>query len=269
MAYKDVLSNLIALMRIPEWLHKFQELFIASLILLLFLPDCAHSVSGINAEVLLIFWIYQCFLLCYGYVINSYADREQDAIAGKHPEVSFFSTWQLQLVLGFLAVFALGVPLYYGDFRIRMLGLVTFLVATFYSLKPIRFKERGFIGILAATAFQRPLLFMFFPLIIPSCDLTLFLILLGCLFFIGLTIEINHQLADYNNDIKSGVVTWTTKVGKTKVKKWLLFTTTLFSFFICMPIFIFPIYNGLAISFALLAFSGNTILYLKIALRIT
>lgn len=108
MAYKDVLSNLIALMRIREWMHKFQELFIASLMLLLFLPNQSQSISLIGAgvfEVLLIFWIYQCFLLCYGYVINSYVDREQDSIAGKHPEASFFSIRQLRLILSFLAIF--------------------------------------------------------------------------------------------------------------------------------------------------------------------
>jgi MoaA/NifB/PqqE/SkfB family radical SAM enzyme len=78
--------------------HKFQELFIASLMLLLFLPNQSQSISRIDAGVfgvLLIFWIYQCFLLCYGYVINSYADREQDSIAGKHPEA--WSKTQLQV----------------------------------------------------------------------------------------------------------------------------------------------------------------------------
>lgn len=270
MAYKDILSNLIALMRIREWLHKFQELFIASLILLLFLPNQQQSVSRIDAwvfEVLLFFWIYQCFLLCYGYVINSYADREQDAIAGKHPEASFFSTRQLQLVLGCLAIFALGVPLYYGGFRIRVLGLTTFFLATFYSLRPIRFKERGFIGILVATAFQRPLLFMFFPLLIPSCDMTLFWILLGWLFFLGLAVEIAHQLDDFDNDVKAGVITWATKFGKTNVKKWLIFTNILSFFFICMPAFIFPIYEGLTVSFALLIFSVYTLFFIMMMIR--
>lgn len=264
MAYKDVLSNLIALMRIREWLHKFQELFVASLILLLFLPDQSQSVSRIDArvfEVLLIFWIYQCFILCYGYAINSYADREQDSIVGKHPEASFFSTRQLRLILSFLAIFALGIPLYYGSFEIKVLGLTTFFLATFYSLRPIRFKERGFVGILVATLFQRPLLFMFFPLLIPSCDITLFWILLGWLFFLGFAVEIAHQLDDFDNDIKAGVITWATKVGKAKVKERLIFTIILIFFFICMPVFIFPIHKGLIVSFALLIFSIYSFLY--------
>ena len=271
MAYKDVLSNLIALMRIREWLHKFQELFIASLILLLFQPDSdsaqlVHPTNSGVFEVLLIFWIYQCFLLCYGYVINSYADREQDSIVGKHPEASFFSTRQLRLILSFLAIFSLGIPLYYGGSGIKVLGLTTFFLATFYSLRPIRFKERDFVGILVATAFQRPLLFLFFPLLIP-CDMELFWILLGWIIFLGLTLEIAHQLDDFDNDVKAGVFTWATKVGKAKVKKGLIFTTSLLLFFICIPAFIFTMYEGLTVLFTLLVFSVYTLFFIIMIIR--
>jgi 4-hydroxybenzoate polyprenyltransferase len=192
---------------------------------------------------------------------------EQDSIAGKHPEASFFSIRQLRLILSLLAIFALGIPLYYGDFRIKALGLITFFLATFYSLRPIRFKERGFVGILVATLSQRPLLFMFFPLLIPSCDITLFWILLGWIFFLGLSVEIAHQLDDFDNDIKAGVITWATKGGKINVKKWLIFTIILILFFICMPAFIFPIPEGLTVTFALLVFSGYSLFYDIVTLK--
>lgn len=255
--YREHLGNLIALLRVREWIEKIQVNFLAALILLIFLPLNQRFFYS-----LIVFGIYQSFLICYGYVINSYADKELDARAGKHPEVAYFSSHQLLLILSFLAAGALGIPLYLNDMKINALGLITFLLATFYSLKPIRFKERSILGLIIPAFTQRPLLFLFFAFLIP-CNENLVFFLFGWLCFYGIIFIMTHQVFDYENDKRAGASTWALKVGKERAKKWTTFVCISMPIYTCLPIFIFPLYNGIAMSFILLAFTAQPIIYYK------
>ncbi|MFQ6055060.1 MAG: hypothetical protein ACE5J3_03660 [Methanosarcinales archaeon] len=128
----DLLQNLIKLVRAYEWVDKLQIIFIAAFIILIYLPQPKQYLSQI-----IVLGGYIIFLGSYGYVINSYGDREQDAKVGKHPEVAYFSDRQLQMLFVFLAIWSIGIPLYFGDIKVKILGIVNFLLVTFCSGKEI------------------------------------------------------------------------------------------------------------------------------------
>lgn len=259
MQYRDLLKNLVALTRVYEWMDKLQVNFLAALILLVILPE-----KSLN--LLLVYGVYQCFLICYGYVINSYADRIQDRKVGKHLEISYFSENQLFIIFAFLAFGSLGIPLTFSDIKIKILGIITFILATFYSLKPIRFKERGFLGIIVPALTQRSLLFFFFAFIgYPTAILSYYLF--GWLGFIGIIIMMAHQIVDFENDKKGGVSTWALKLGKKNAKRWATFTFVLMMFYLIIPIIILTLYSGLAISFILFAFSYPSISFYMDAMK--
>lgn len=259
---KEFLKNLIKLIRVFEWVDKLQLNFIAAFIIIIYLSHPEQYLIQI-----IILGIYMISLESYGYVVNSYGDREQDAKVGKHPEALYFSDRQLHVMLTFLAVPSLALPLYFPDIRIRILGIVTFLLATFYSLKPVRLKERGGYGIFTAALTQRTLPFLLFIFLIPIHDSKIAYFLLGWLSLIGIAVIMTHQFFDFENDAKAGVNTWALRLGKRKTKCWIKIILSLMIVCILIPIFILPLYEGLAISLVILAFSGYSIGYSVDALR--
>jgi 4-hydroxybenzoate polyprenyltransferase len=259
---KEFLKNPLKLIRAYEWIDKLQLNFIAAFILIIYLSHPEQYLIQI-----LILGIYMIFLGSYGYVANSYGDMEQDAKVGKHPEALYFSEREIQAMLTFFAIPSLAIPLYFPDFRIRMLGIATFLLVTFYSLKPVRLKERGVFGIFTAALTQRALPFMLFVFLIPLHDTMVAYFLFVWLSLIGIAIIMTHQFSDFENDANAGVNTWALTLGKGKAKWWIKITLILTILCILIPLFILPLYEGLAISLVTLAFSGYSIGYSVDALR--
>jgi len=261
-ASKEFLKNLLKLIRAYEWIDKLQLNFIAAFILIIYLSHPEQYLIQI-----LILGIYMIFLGSYGYVINSYEDREQDAKVGKHPEALYFSSRQMEVILTFFALPSLAIPLYFPDVKIRILGIATFLLVTFYSSKPVRLKERGFFGIVTAALTQRPLPFLLFVFLIPLYDPWVACLLLGWLSLIGIAVIMAHQLADFENDTKAEVDTWASRLGKGKAKRGMKITLILTILCILTSLFILPFYEGVAISLVILAFSGYSIGYTVDALK--
>jgi 4-hydroxybenzoate polyprenyltransferase len=261
----EKLKKAIKLVRVYEWVEKLQVSFAAAFILLIFMPYPWQFLWA-----LIVLGLYMLFLGSYGYTLNSYCDREQDEKVGKHPEISYFSDRRILIILLALALFSLGIPLYFADIKIRIFGLVTFFLVTFYSAKPIRFKERGLWGISAATLTQRPLPFFLFAFLVP-CDAKLAWFLFGWLCFIGVLMMVAHQIIDFDNDEKAKVYTWAVRVGKSVAKKWLKFAVVLMLVYILAPVFIFVLAKGLAlglaISLVLLVFSSAAVTYSFDALK--
>jgi 4-hydroxybenzoate polyprenyltransferase len=255
------IRNAIKLVRVYEWIEKLQVSLVACFILLIAMPYPWRFLWA-----LLVLGLYMLVLGSYGYTLNSYCDRAQDAKVGKHPEMSYFSDRQVLILLLALALFSLGIPLYFADLKIRLLGLVTFFSVTFYSAKPIRFKERGLWGMSAATLTQRPLPFLLFAFLVP-CDAKLAWFLFGWLCFIGLVIIVSHQIFDFENDKKAEVDTWAVKVGKSGAQRWLKCPLVLMLVYTLAPVFMEGLVFGLAISLTLFIFSNVAITYSVDALR--
>ncbi len=151
----------------------------------------------------------------YGYLINDLADKDLDARHGKSNTFAEDSRVKAILVVSlfFLISVFLGLN-FVGNRFFLILWLSWAAVATSYSVKPIRLKERGAWGLYPVVVAQRvlPVLIIFSafghgnPL-----DVTLFT---AYIFFRGLSSDLNHQIEDYQKDRVSGTTTYAVKSGE-------------------------------------------------------
>jgi hypothetical protein len=93
------------------------------------------------------------------------------------------------------------------------------ILATSYSLKPLRLKERGKIGLLAVVLAQRaiPGLIIFFAFNYHKWIEVM--VFASYVFFRGLSSDINHQLEDYQKDAGTDTLTYAVKSGEQKTLK--------------------------------------------------
>jgi 4-hydroxybenzoate polyprenyltransferase len=199
--------------------------------------------------------------LAYGYTINNFADRKQDKKAGKHPEIHHLSEIQLFFILGFLALGTVAIPMFFS-LKVKILGLLNFFLATFYSMRPIRFKERGLLGIIVPAITQRPLLFLFFAFLTNS-DLLITLYLALWLSFYGIIIMLAHQIFDLENDKLSGTMTWAVKVGLEKASKSTTAISLFSLFYTFIAIFLFQYPFGLVSTMILFVFISQPLMFYK------
>ncbi len=169
------------------------------------------------------FLAFVCLYASFGYMINDFSDREVDKKAGKPKAIAQMSPRAARLVL--FAIFLLGVlislPFWLHNTDFLILLIVMYLLSTFYSLPPVRFKEKYWMGMIVASITQRvfPALLCFVIFNYFGCELLLFLLLF---FIIGIRWIIVHQIKDYRNDLKASVKTFITSVGILKGIHYLL-----------------------------------------------
>jgi 4-hydroxybenzoate polyprenyltransferase len=262
MVNKTFIRRFITLLRVWDWWSQVDIVFVSALIVLLFTPDPTRYLSS-----LIVLGAYMAFLGGYGYVLNSYTDRKQDTEAGKHIEVAYFSSAQHLTIILFFALGALGVPFIYDNNTVRVLGVITFILATFYSAEPFRFKERGILGPLAGTMPQRPLTFLFFAFSIGGPSLLAWFIF-GWLVLSGFVVELNHQLIDYSIDKKTHVNTWAQMIGFARLRSTIILIQGITFAYMLIPVFLFGALNGLTISLILFIFYKDVLMYLKTGLKI-
>ena len=99
------------------------------------------------------------------------------------------------------------------------LWLCWIIIATFYSLKPIRLKERGWVGLLFVVIAQRVLPTMLIFAAFNHLEPTDVGIFTAYIFFRGLSSDLNHQLEDYQQDITTGTETYAIQAGASRAKK--------------------------------------------------
>jgi predicted secreted hydrolase/4-hydroxybenzoate polyprenyltransferase len=253
--------QLISMSRIREWWDKLNTVLSAALVLLILNPRPANCFWKLS-----VLAVYMVFLSSYGFALNAYTDREEDKQVGKLKELDSISDRQLLPVTCFFALGSLITPLLFSDSRTTLLGLITFFVATFYSLKPIRFKVRGILGIIIAAAAQRPLPFLFLVLLLaPNAMLSWYL--LGWLMMMGLTMMFAHQVQDFRNDEEAGVSTWARSVGFYRAKRVTLYFFLLTMAYIILSLPVFGINNGLLITVVLFVSSATMIGYTLKSIR--
>ncbi|HVN96225.1 MAG TPA: UbiA family prenyltransferase [Syntrophorhabdaceae bacterium] len=171
------------------------------------------------------FFLFSAASTTYGYLVNDFADKELDLFHGK--DNTFVSDSKTKAA--FVVLLSLFLSIVFGMFFVRenfFLGLwiCWALVATFYSLKPIRLKEKGKIGLFCVVIAQRVLptllIFAAFQYFRPP-DVILFTIYI---FFRGLSSDLNHQLEDYEKDADTGTGTYTVQAGFQKARKFFRFS---------------------------------------------
>jgi 4-hydroxybenzoate polyprenyltransferase len=169
---------------------------------------------------LLVFLGFSVFSTSYGYLINDLADKELDALHGKENTFRDDSSGRASSIV--FAVLALSIVL---GIRFREnrgflpLWLCWGFLATFYSIKPIRLKEKGKLGLISVVIAQRvlPILIVFAAFKhyewIDVVTITVYIL------FRGLSSDLNHQLEDYQRDVGTGTNTYSVRTGITKARK--------------------------------------------------
>ena len=179
------------------------------------------SVSFFISVVL--FLLVSAFSTTYGYLINDYADRELDKTHGKPNTFADDSDGKaLGITVSFLFVALIAAIPFWDIPLFWIIWLLWIIMTTFYSLPPLRLKERGRIGLVFVVLAQRvlPLVlvfaaFRFFEL--PDIILLLVYILLR-----GTTSDMNHQLEDYEKDLSTSTKTSAVATGRGRYQKWFL-----------------------------------------------
>ena len=169
----------------------------------------------------LLFILFSIFFSFYGYLVNDYSDIELDRLHGKPNTFKDDSRNKAQLVLLvilFLAVLT-SIPFWDRPYFI-VLTLIWFLLTTFYSLPPVRLKERGTANIVIVVMAQRLLPILILFAVFNFWDVQVLISLLIYVLLRGLASDMNHQLEDYRNDKKTGTRTFAVSQGYQKVSKW-------------------------------------------------
>jgi 4-hydroxybenzoate polyprenyltransferase len=162
----------------------------------------------------LLFGLFSLLGTGYGYLINDFADRELDRLHGKRNAFHGVNTTVAVdvLILVLLVSVAVGWPFVRRPWFAVIWG-VWVCVATFYSMPPLRLKERGVWGLAATVAAQQTLpAALVFAAFGRLCTW-------GALAFVvyatarGLSSDAGHQWRDWERDSSTGTRTFAVRRG--------------------------------------------------------
>lgn len=175
----------------------------------------APGQPALERSLLLAFVI--CGLGAWGHVINDVSDLASDRRAGKVNVVAGLGSRRqaaISLAAGAAALAPLG---FVKSLPAIAVALADFLIATLYSVRPVRLKERGMLGVAAdaLAVHALPTLFVLFLFAdvgrVAPLPFALSAVIWSVLF--GLRGIISHQVWDHENDVRSGTRTLVTRVG--------------------------------------------------------
>ncbi len=203
----DSILKIKELVRWHEWYDsKLPFLFIALSYILI-----AHRSQRPSPLVAFRLLAFGCVYLAFGYALNDFSDREQDSAANKPNAMSELPPAKRLLFLA--ALFTASLLILPLQSTLELVVVITsYFFAIFYSLPPLRFKERGLWGLLVSAAAQRslPVLLFFSAYTTPGWVVVALCILY---LFIGLRWMFIHQIIDVENDLRTGVHTLATIKG--------------------------------------------------------
>ena len=151
-----------------------------------------------------------CVYAAFGHLVNDLSDREADRVAGKRNVLATLSEQKARVLV--LAAGAIGIVLalpYWQQPGVIVSLISAYALAAFYSLPPLRLKERGAAGLIAAVAAQRtlPCFVVFYAM--NFWDWTaVALCVLNTL--IGARYIVVHQILDAHDDTRAGIDTFAT-----------------------------------------------------------
>lgn len=175
----------------------------------------SYSKYSLNFMIDFLFFItFASVSSIYGYLINELGDVKVDKEQGKNNTFENFGSTKatLVVVLLFLSAISLGIRFFEKKYFVP-LWIIQLFLATFYSIRPLRFKERGILGIAAASIAQFPLPIMLLFSVFGEFGRWDMLVITSCATIHGLALEIGHQRYDLINDSKSKTATFGVKKG--------------------------------------------------------
>lgn len=226
------------LARTSEWFQWKIPPLLAAGYAVIFINDLPFSSDILDLALLI---ISICMVGAYGYIINDVFDIEQDLAAGKKNTMVKLSPFMRFFLLGLCLLIGFAVFLLLNPTPF-LLSLYTanFLLPTLYSVPPIRWKERGILGVLAdtAAAHMLPTLIIIytFTQLVPAVGIDSWFLLVTMTlwaFFVGFRGIINHQLLDLEDDQKIAVVTFAGSKPRKAIRNivlWFSYPAELISF---------------------------------------
>ncbi len=168
----------------------------------------------------LLFLLFSLGGTAYGYLVNDLADVELDRRAGKPNVFHKLSRKRAELIVALV----LGLVMLCGTPFARQPGfiplfLIWALAATFYSLPPIRLKERGGVGLATTILAQQPL-----PALLALAALG-YLTAWGAWVFVayitlrGISSDAGHQMRDRAHDAAAGATTFAVRRGEAAIAR--------------------------------------------------
>lgn len=157
-------------------------------------------------------FMFYSFFLAFGYLINDYADRDVDQRAGKEKLIHGMKESRIFLTMGVVITASVLPVLLVSRLSpyVLVMAALTFVLGASYSLPPLRFKERGVLGLIVSSAAQRCM-----PVMVTAGlfhpRTSLILLFLSCSFLSGLRYILIHQVIDIENDRKADVHTFAEK----------------------------------------------------------
>jgi 4-hydroxybenzoate polyprenyltransferase len=159
-------------------------------------------------------------LATLGYFINNLADAEEDRIAGKLNASSNIPIVYRVCLLMTILFLSIGETAFIqwlaGPITIWFLYAIHLLASTFYSLKPLRFKTRGAVGLFVVVIAQYTSSILF-VLICYNFPLLYSILLVGCFSISGICLEFGHQRSDRESDIMLGSNTFAARRSKRQI----------------------------------------------------
>jgi 4-hydroxybenzoate polyprenyltransferase len=172
-----------------------------------------------------ILFLFSVFSTTYGYLVNDLADRDLDRAHGKSNTFEKDSTLKATLiVLFFLSLGVIFAIRFIGRPGFLPLWLVWLFIATFYSVKPIRLKEKGKVGLAFVVLAQRVLPVLIAFAAFQYRDVFTVIIFTIYILFRGLSSDVNHQLEDLSRDTITRTGTFAVQAGTLKVERLLRFS---------------------------------------------
>jgi 4-hydroxybenzoate polyprenyltransferase len=196
------------LIRFDEWYDSKLPLLACCGLSIALLSSLPWSISVVN---FLLSFLFCAFLLSFGYTLNDCSDIKEDRIAGKNKLIhQLTSSERHRLIAILLAICYVVLAPFYRDVLVLLTVSISILAATFYSLPPIRLKERGILGVVFASVAQRT-----FPLLVVATVFQYFgPVVLGWMiigFLVGVRYVLIHQNQDKSNDLMTQTTTFATE----------------------------------------------------------
>ncbi len=204
----------------------------------IFLNDLPFSAKMFSLPILI---VSICMVGAYGYIINDIFDIEQDLAAGKKNTMAKLSPFMRFFLLGFCLFIGFTVFLLLNPTPLMLsLYAANFLLPTLYSVPPIRWKERGILGVLADTsaAHMLPTLIITYTItqLAPLAGIDSWLLVITMTiwaFFVGFRGIINHQLLDLEDDQRIDVITFAGSKSRKNIRNivmWFSYPAELITF---------------------------------------
>lgn len=217
-----MLGNVLKYFRVKEWFDSKIPMMLSVFLYFYFLKPGQYG-SGQFFKNFFAYFIYLAAFLAFSYLINDFFDMDVDRMAGKKKVILHVP--KQVVVLSMIGLILLGnIPLLKvveWNLWCVILSAVIYFLGAAYSVKGLRFKEKGAVGLIECSVAQKCMPVLLIPFFV-EIHLTLFVIWMVLLFVDGMRYIVIHQVIDLENDIKTGVTTYISS-GKTWYKKCMFF----------------------------------------------